>query len=214
MFGTTTQSPLAHQHRHEKPSRIWLIPALTLIVFTRRRIGGRMLNLLWLLPMAAALFLIQPLCGRSLDDHALRIFAVLVVVFGVTHRLCLEAAKRRGGPMWHSYSRGESWLSFLPLPAVFIHVVLDPALCGWLGWKAVENLSPWLGYWLMFSAFMLSSTEFHDYRHQFHRGWDIRDGEVEGRVQSEAIMSRLGGTASSAAAASRRAIGLTCWAPR
>jgi hypothetical protein len=192
MFGRMTPAPVAHQHVLEKPSRIRLIPALTVIVFLRRRVGERMLNMLWLLPMAAALYLIQPLTGRALDDHALRIFAVACAVLGIAHRVQVERMKRGMLAPWHSYSRGESWLSFLPLPATFIHMVLDPALCALLGWLVVQHVSVWLGYWLLVAALMLFFTEFHDYRNQYHRNADLRDGLVEGQIQGDAILGTTG----------------------
>ena len=198
MYGRATQAPLAHRHTLEKPSRLRLIPALTVMVFMRRRIGDRML-MLWLLPTALALYAIQPLTGRSLDDHALRVFAVLAVLLGIVHWVHFLLVRHRGEAradaglppveaLWHSYDRGESWLSFLPLPAVLVQMVLDPALCAWLGWMSLQHYSAWLGYWLLIGAGALFFTEFHDRPNDYHRSADIRDGIVEGQRQSEAVM--------------------------
>jgi hypothetical protein len=208
------RTPVAHDLKLSKPSRLYLIPALSPIVLMRRDIGDRILLPLWVLPTTAGLFLIQPLSGRSLDDYSLRLFALAFFVLCVVHRVRYGVKRARGAPLWHSFSRGRSWLCFLPLPETFIHMVIDPAICGYIGYCVAEGFSPWLGAWLVIAAVMLFLTEYHDYRHAYHRDRDLQDGEIESLQQTESIRNRRARNGESPATNRANRRGLWSWLKR
>lgn len=58
-------------------------------------------------------------------------------------------------PEWHTYDTGRSILfSALPLPRALVHVVIEAALCGVLGWWLANrsNATFYLGWWIMIAS--------------------------------------------------------------
>jgi hypothetical protein len=69
---------------------------------------------------------------------------------------------RSGVPEWHSYDTGQSLIfSFLPLPRFLAQGVIEPLLCGALGWWLVQRSSAtvYIGWWIIISAGLLFILE-------------------------------------------------------
>jgi len=160
-----------------------LFPALTIMVFLRRKVGYRFLSPVKIQVMVLILWFFagfSTFSGSQNSFYALLIFAVAVLATGYVERwLAWRDIKR--GVAWHSYSRGISWLNFLSLQETTIKRFVDPAVAAAIG-VGVSFLLPWFGYWLVFSAICLLIFEASDYERSINRMLDQLDNLVESEV--------------------------------
>ncbi len=186
-----------------------LFPAMSLLVFIRRKPGYRFLSptrlfvsfiLLWCIAGiagGAASFLAPqsssyyPGAGASAAGNAvgaavpLFLFALAVLITGLVKRaLRFRAIKR--GERWHTYSRGISLFEGLPLNDSQVKRYVDPGIAFIFGLLLliIPFLRP-LGYWLMFSAFCLFIWEQWDYEQALNRDLDILDSLTDAEVSGE-----------------------------
>lgn len=171
-----------------------LFPALTLMVFLRRRLGFRLMKPAWLLIMT----LIMCFAAFQAPDALTRphgwtliIFAIAMLGLGMFQRwrrwveLC-------AGVRWHTYCSGISWLESLPLPGFLfshrrIYRILDPLIGVVLGMVASLTLSGVLGLWITLSALCLYIYEQAVYEMALERDLDTLDGLFAAEVQAEVV---------------------------
>jgi len=172
-----------------------IFPAITIMVFMRRKVGFRMLKPSRLIGMAFFLWFIGGLTsmipftkppGVIFDK-----FPLLLLAVGFLQRyrrwrdLC-------NGERWHTMSSGISYLELLPLPAILrahrrIYRFLDPAACFIFSMFFGIFFSQPLARWFAFSSFALFIYEQTLFEKQLDRDLDILDGLVAGEVQTETV---------------------------
>lgn len=152
---------------------VCVIPALTVMVFLRTKLGYRFVNSV-MVSMALLAFgffgAFGGLVGTPLNSHfeeglgarygAQTLFCILVIALSIYHR-------RRGWKLifdqdnpWHTQSRGLSWLSYiLPVDSFIIQRYIEPALCGVIGFVLMLCGFSFLGMWLMFAGLALAAVE-------------------------------------------------------
>jgi hypothetical protein len=168
-------------------------PAITVMVFIRRRIGFRLMNPIWLLVMTIIMIVVPAVLAPAAKP-----FGFLMVVFAFAmlglgmfqrwkrwHELC-------HGDHWHTYSAGISYLEYLPLPAYFrahyrINRFLDPVTVLIAGLLIALFLSHGLGLWIMFSALSLFVFEQDVYEMSLNHDLDILDGMSVSKAQAALV---------------------------
>ena len=172
--------------------RLSLFPAITVMVFIRRKIGFRVMNPTWLIILTIIIFIFPDLPGGlpSPTDGLMKFYALVMLALGLFHRSRRWRELCRG-ERWHTYSPGISILEFLPLPGFLksnrrVNRFLDPALVVIIG-LIILALSKPLGIWIIFSAFFLYVYEQNLYEKQLARDLDILDGMVAAEVQEETV---------------------------
>lgn len=117
----------------------------------------------------------------------LTIFALVVLVLGLIQRWRRWKDITNGIP-WHTYSRGVSWFSFLPLADNQIKRFVDPAVCLVIGLiVAFVFKFSYLGYYLIFAAACLFIFESWDYEQNLNKMLDTLDSLVDSEVMSENV---------------------------
>jgi len=168
-------------------------PAITVMVFIRRKIGFRMMNPTWLI-ILAIIMLLTPVIFKAAAapfGFLMVIYALALLGLGFFQRwqrwqeLC-------NGEHWHTYSPGISYLETLPLPPFFrshgrVGRFLDPAAVAIVALLVGIILSHGLGIWLLLSAFFLYVHEQDAYQAQLNRDLDTLDGLVAAEVQAETV---------------------------
>lgn len=137
-----------------------MVMAGSLLVFLRRDIGLRLLVRRKYVIAGASLVGLSYI--ETPFDQALSTFAAAMVVLVFFHYWRHIRRIRSGVPEWHTYDTGRSLLfSFLPLPRSLVQVVIEPALCGLVGWWLSQrsNATFYLGWWITISAGMLFFLE-------------------------------------------------------
>ena len=174
---------------------IAIFPAITIMVFMRRRIGFRMLKPSWLIGMAMFLWFINGLTSLiPFGQPAGFIFGEfpwLMLLFGFLerYRRWRELCK---GVRWHTLSPGISYFELLPLPAFIkahrrIYRFVDPIACFIAAMLIGIFLSQPLARWIAFSSFALFIYEQTLFEKQLDRDLDILDGLVAAEVQGETV---------------------------
>jgi hypothetical protein len=178
---------------------LWLLefPALTVLVFLRRRVGFRTLKPLRLFIMAMILcYLGNPnshlfnLGERLVPvdfSTPLSMFGSLVLIVGLIQRW-LRWREIRKGVMWHTYSRGVSYFEFLPLRIDHVYRYVDPTIAFIAG--LFISQVPWfrgLGTWIVLSSFALFMLEQYIYDKQLSHDLDILDNLFISEVQSRTV---------------------------
>lgn len=171
-------------------------PALTIMVFARRKLGYRTLNPLYLILTGFLLVFLQnvqtPYLSLALAysywPYPLTIFVVAMIAWAFIQRRMRWRDMVRG-IHWHTYSRGISYFSFLPLREDIINRFVDPLICMFIGYLAMTLWSQALGVWIMLAslAFLLGELRYYDL--SLGRTLDLLDGLEETRVQSELLMT-------------------------
>ena len=190
-----------------------LFPAMTVMVFIRRKIGYRFLSpvklfvmfiLLWLFAGISTLAPVGthtvggqtdargytfptstvPNGSPTASLYPIIIFALIMLIAGMIERY-LRWREIKAGISWHTYSRGVSWFSFLPLADTQIKRFIDPAAVLIVG--LLLSLLPFhfLGYYIIFSAVCLFIFEAVDYEKSINRMLDVIDNLVESEILSE-----------------------------
>src|ERR1035438_2772040 len=95
-----------------------MFPAITIMVFIRRKVGFRMLKPSWLIGVAMFLWFINGVCNLNflIFHPAGFLFSefplvMLIVAFFQRYRRWQELCR---GERWHTLSPGISWLEVLP----------------------------------------------------------------------------------------------------
>ena len=163
-------------------------PALTVMVFIRRKIGFRMVRPNWLVCMALIAAIVPNILS---SDHraAPIIFAILVFAMGLYHRRARWLGLGRG-ERWHTASTGISWLESVPLPKIFcneyrIYRFLDPIACFIVGLVVIALGLRSLGFWIVFASMALIIWEQGVYDRLLNRMLDIHDGLIDAEVQQQ-----------------------------
>lgn len=132
----------------------------SLLVFLRYNIGARLLIRRRFVFAAAALIAFA--YYQAPFDTLLAAYAALIVILVFIHRWRHMRRIKRGNPEWHTYSPGHSLIFFfLPLPTRFVHLIIEPLLCGLIGWWLARRggTTLYLGWWIMIAAAFLYSLE-------------------------------------------------------
>ena len=182
-----------------------MFPALTMMVFLRRKIGYRFLSPMKLQVMTLFILALSAVSiatagqpapvtvygGLSVTPAApsptalatpFFVFAFAMLITGMVKRF-LQWQNIKKGVSWHTYSRGVSWFAFLPLSDSIIKRYVDPAAVAIVG-LLVMLIFKWLGYYIIFSAFCLFIFETWDYDQQLNRMLDTLDDLVDSEVVS------------------------------
>lgn len=168
------------------------MPALTLMVFMRRRIGLRTLKPQTLVCAVMVLYLysgfgVALMGGTKADMHVVQAFDVAFAILAIAHYLRSWREFNRGVRL-HSYSSGISHIEVQNrLPAFFkshrrIYRMVDPFVCMIIG-LYVMPLSPALGLWIVLSSFSLRVFEQARYEAALRREFEIVDGLTEAEYQ-------------------------------
>jgi hypothetical protein len=172
--------------------RLSLFPAITVMVFIRRKIGFRLMNPTWLIILTLIIFIFPDLPGgiHAPTDSLMKFYALVMLALGLFHRSRRWRELCRG-ERWHTYSPGISYLEFLPLPRFLkanrrVSRFFDPALVVIIGLMVFAVSKP-LGVWIILSAFFLYVFEQDIYEKQLARDLDILDGMVSAEVQAETV---------------------------
>jgi hypothetical protein len=172
-----------------------IFPAITIMVFMRRKVGFRMLKPSRLIGMAFFLWFIGDLFnmlpftkppGFIYDRFPL---LLLAVGFLERYRRWRELCN---GERWHTMSPGISYFELLPLPAILrshrrIYRFVDPAACFIFSMLFGIFFSQPLARWFAFSSFCLFIFEQTLFEKQLDRDLDILDGLVAAEVQNETV---------------------------
>jgi hypothetical protein len=172
-----------------------IFPAITIMVFMRRKVGFRMLKPSRLIGMAFFLrfigdvFSLLPFTkppGFIYDRFPL---LLLAVGFLERYRRWRELCN---GERWHTMSPGISYLELLPLPEILrshrrIYRFLDPLACFIFSMFFGIFFSQPLARWIAFSSFALFIYEQTLFEKQLDRDLDILDGLVAAEVQNETV---------------------------
>jgi hypothetical protein len=153
-------TPVGNPVDRDFSGAITIVMAGSLLVFIRRNIGVRLLMRRRFV-VAAALLIGLSYIEHPFDQWLTR-FAIAVVILVFFHHARHMRRIKRGTPDWHSYDTGRSLIfSFLPLPRFLIHGVLEPAICGALGWWLAgrSNTTFYLGWWIILSSMLLFFLE-------------------------------------------------------
>jgi hypothetical protein len=173
-----------------------LFPALSIMVFIRRKIGFRLLKPSWLIGIAMFLWFINGITdlGFLIFQPAGFLFAEfpwVMLAFGFFERyrrwkeLC-------NGERWHTMSPGISYLEVLPLPAFLkshrrIYRFVEPIGC-FIGAMLIGIFfSEALARWIAFSSICLFIYEQTLYEKQLERDLDVLDSLIAAEVQGETV---------------------------
>jgi len=114
------------------------------------------------------------------------IFAIIVLAVGMLQRFLRWRDITRGVP-WHTYSRGVSLLSFLPLADNKIKRFVDPLVCIVVGLVVLLIHLNYLSYYLFFAGACLFIFEAWDYDQALNQSLDMLDSLVESEVMSSNV---------------------------
>jgi hypothetical protein len=164
-----------------------LFPALTVMVFVRRKVGYRFLDMMKIEIMVVLLWVLSAFSGAAggaLSGGIIFLFslAVLITAF-VERRLRWNEIKR--GVSWHSYSRGISWFSGF-MGETNAKRFADPAAVLIVG-IVFFFLFRYLGLFFILCAVCLFLFETIDYQRTIDRMLDQLDNLVESEVVSENV---------------------------
>jgi hypothetical protein len=168
---------------------ITLFPALTIMVFLRRKVGFRFLDLMKIQVMVVLLWAYGAFSSITFGPSAggiIFLFSLAVLIAAIIERRIRWRDIKRG-ISWHTYSRGISWFSsFLPLPEIMVRRFIDPAAALIPGVALFFLFRP-LGLYLILSAVCLFVFETIDYQKQIDRMLDQLDNLVESEVVSDNV---------------------------
>jgi hypothetical protein len=164
-----------------------LFPAMTIMVFLRRKLGFRFLTPLRFQVMALLLWGasgFSVFSGSILLGLPLALFALAMLVVAMFKRWSMWRLILYG-ESWHTYSRGVPWLcSILPLDEVKVKRFIEPPVAALIGFL-ISLLFPWLGYYLMFCAICLFIFESGDYQRALNQQLDMYDNLVDSEVMNQ-----------------------------
>lgn len=157
---TNDNTPVGNPIDRDFGGAITNVMAGSLLVFLRRNIGVRILIRRRF--VIACVLLVGFSYIETPFDKPLMIFAITVVVLVFIHHARHMMKIKSGFPEWYSFDTGQSWIfSFVPLPKFLAQGVIEPLLCGALGWWLSQrsNATFYLGWWITISAGLLFFLE-------------------------------------------------------
>ncbi len=172
-----------------------IFPALTIMVFMRRKVGFRMLKPTRIIGMAFFLSVVDDMVNMlplvKSTGVVFTEFPMVLMIAGFSQRY-LRWKELCRGERWHTLSTGVSYLELLPLPAILkshrrIYRFLDPIAVFIFAMFFGSFVSMYLARWFAFSALCLFIFEQTLYEKQLDRDLDILDGLVAAEVQSETV---------------------------
>jgi hypothetical protein len=173
-----------------------LFPALSIFVFTRRRLGLRLVRPTHLIGTAMFIWGIQSVC-----DLNIFIFHSVGSIFNAFPWVMLAAGFRqrhqrwqelKKGQLWHTRSTGISYLDLLPLPLFLrdqrrLQRFCEPALLFILAMGIGLLFSEALARWVALSAFATAIYEQCAYDRQLENDLTTLDTLIESDVQNETV---------------------------
>lgn len=173
-----------------------MFPALSIMVFMRRKVGFRLLKPSWLIGIAMFLWFINGVCDIDFlifkpAGFLFAEFPWVMLAFGFFQRyrrwkeLC-------NGERWHTMSPGISYLEVLPLPAFLkahrrIYRFVEPIGCFIFAMFFGVFFSEPLARWIAFSSIALFIYEQTLYERQLERDLDMLDSLIAAEVQGETV---------------------------
>ena len=181
------QRPMTLSEKADIVATLSLFPAMTIMVFLRRRLGYRFLDPLKYQVMVLLIWLLagfSVVSGNTRSVVGLTLFGILVLVFASVERH-LRWRDILHGVSWHTYSRGISWFhSVFHWREDILYRFVDPAAAAIVGFL-LSFLFPWLGYYIIFAAICLFIFQAADYQRSINLALNVLDGLVESQVQSD-----------------------------
>ena len=170
-------------------------PALTIMIFTRRKLGFRFLKPSRLIIMAAILGAINSLTNDLPFVHpagsVFAAFPLVMLIFGLQqrHQRWQELAR---GESWHTMSPGISYLEFLPLPAFLkshrrLYRFCEPSLCFIFSMIFGMFVSTALARWFAFSSLCMFIFEQNLFERALENDLDVLDGLIASEVQAGTV---------------------------
>lgn len=153
--------------------KVTILPALTVMIFLRSKLGYRMVTPSYLLIMSLFLVLFPKIMvSLPYSSYSYKVTAeinkeVTIMAVFVVAMIGLSLVNRwqrkndfKQGNLWHTYSEGISRFSgFLPINESLCNRFVDPVFCLSVGIFTIYTISLFLGYWLVFAAFCLFHWE-------------------------------------------------------
>jgi hypothetical protein len=170
-----------------------LFPAITVMVFIRRKLGFRMMKPTWLVVMTIIMLTIPAVAHQVAEPFAVLMVAYALAMLGLGLWQRWQRWKELcNGERWHTFSPGISYLENLPWPPFMkshrrVNRFIDPAAVAIAGLIIGLALSHGLGIWIIFSAFFLYVFEQDLYEKQLNHDLDTLDGLFASEVQAEVV---------------------------
>jgi hypothetical protein len=163
-----------------------LFPALISMIFLRRKLGYRFLDLMKVQIIFVLLLVysgFSTVGGGAAAGGIMTLFAFAVLIVAIIERR-LRWNDIKKGVSWHSYSRGVSWFnSFLPLNETIVKRFIDPIAALVIGGGLFFLIMP-LGLVMLASAVCLFIFETIDFQKQIDQMLDMLDSLVESEIVS------------------------------
>lgn len=167
--------------------------AITVMVFTRRKLGFRMIKpiimVVLTLSMLTAAIMFQQVLGPCVWPMVL--YALAMYGWSMYQRWCRWKELCRG-ERWHSYAPGISYLESLPWPEFMLRCrritrFIEPPLVMLAGLILGLTLSRGLGIWLVWSGIFLFVFEQNLFESTLASSLDTLDGLVAAEIQAENV---------------------------
>jgi hypothetical protein len=188
-----TQQKTTIAQKTAMAASVALFFATPVIILLRRKCGYRFLNAARIFAIALVLFcygigaMFSAETGFTVDmagyasGLAIILFSGVVVVVGMLQRFLRWREITHGVP-WHTYSRGVSLLSFLPLADSKIKRFVDPLACMVIGLVFLLIHLNFLSYYVWFAGTCLFIFEAWDFDTAMNQSLDMLDSLVESEV--------------------------------
>ena len=128
-------------------------PALTVMVFLRRKLGYRFIDMLKIQITVLALWVIAAFSTAANPAAGIAFFLFSLAVLGFAYvERWLRWRDIKNGVAWHTYSRGVSWFNhIIPLRETMVKRFIDPLVVAVIG-LILSFVFSWFGYFLILSA--------------------------------------------------------------
>ena len=173
----------SYQQWRDAITALATLPALTVMVFMRQKVGWDKLTYGSMYGMAFVLYVLNTI---SHEGRSLMYFGQAFLVAGLWQRRERWKDLVHGEP-WHTFSHGVSWFEFLPIRQDLVYRVVDPALAFLAGLVLRKLGFSSLGLWVMFSALCFQLVEQRVYEMRLRRELDAHNDLIESRVQAESV---------------------------
>jgi hypothetical protein len=173
-------------------------PALTLMVFMRRKVGYRQLTLGALFGMALLLYVLNAIgnfhiglpmvgnIGASSQSESLKYFALVFLLVGLWKRR-LRWRGLLSGERWHTFSRGISYFEFLGIRLDKVYRFVDPGV-GFLSGLVLQKLGiTGLGLWVSFAAVCWVAVEGYSHERQLDNELTLMDTWLESEMHGHTV---------------------------
>jgi hypothetical protein len=167
--------------------------AITVMVYTRRKLGFRMMNPTVLTILTIVLLTIAALFQEPLGPHVFPFVLYALGVYGLgMYQRWQRWTELCNGERWHTYSPGISYLEALPWPAFMqrcrrINRFVEPPFVIVVGMVIGLTLSRGLGAWLIWSGVFLFIFEQDLFEKTLASSLDSLDGLIGAEIQEENV---------------------------